>query len=105
MPNKNIIEKFINVVLEVIIPDKIILFGSQAREDSRPDSDYDFLVIKSGIIDEIAIAQNIYEKLADIDENFSADVIVATPENLEKYKNSIGSVFKPALKEGKVVYG
>lgn len=105
MPNKNIIEKFINTVLEIIIPDKIILFGSQAREDARPDSDYDFLVIKSGIIDEIEIAQSIYEKLVDIDEDFSADIIVATPENIEKYKNSDGTILKPALSEGKVIYG
>lgn len=105
MTNKNIIKKFINIVLEVIIPDKIILFGSQAREDSKPDSDYDFLIIKSGIIDEIDISQTIYQKLAEIDLDFSADIIVVTPEYVEKYKNSIGNIIKPALMEGKIIYG
>jgi uncharacterized protein len=105
MPDKNILDKIIQTILEVIIPDKIILFGSQARGEARADSDYDLLVIKTGIENESKIEGDIYERLYHNDVDVSVDVILATPEIVEKYKNAIGCVIKPALKEGITVYG
>jgi hypothetical protein len=32
------------------------------------------------------------------------DVIVATPEQIERYRDSIGLIYGPALREGKVLY-
>jgi hypothetical protein len=34
----------------------------------------------------------------------AVDVIVVTPEDIERYRNAIGLVIEPALKEGKTVY-
>jgi hypothetical protein len=31
------------------------------------------------------------------------DVIVATPEDIKGYKDAIGLIFRPALREGKVL--
>ncbi|MEI8390279.1 MAG: nucleotidyltransferase domain-containing protein [bacterium] len=105
MPDRNIIDKIINAVLKVLVPDKIILFGSQARGDARPNSDYDILVIKSGIENGSKIEGDIYEKLFYEDFLASVDVLVATPEIVEQYKDSLGCVLKPALKEGILIYG
>jgi len=102
MPDKNVIEKIINAILQVIVPDKIILFGSQARGQARPDSDYDILVIKSGIWNKLTIEQDIYEKIIGIDE--SIDILVRTPENIENDKNKAGSFISRVLKEGMVIY-
>lgn len=102
MPDKKL-EEIINRILQVIIPDKIILFGSRARGKAKPESDYDLLVIKSGIDDEIKIARKIYRNLIGVDE--SVDIMVEKPETLEKYKNSVGYIYKSALEEGIVVYG
>jgi len=102
MPDKKL-EEIINRILQVIIPDKIILFGSRARGNNKKDSDYDLLVIKSGIQDELLIARKIYRYLIGVDE--SVDIMVETPETLEKYKETPGYVYKSILKEGIVVYG
>jgi hypothetical protein len=34
----------------------------------------------------------------------AVDVVVATPEDLERYRDTPGLVFAPALRDGKVIY-
>ncbi len=97
------LQEIINRILQIIIPDRIILFGSRARGDYREDSDYDLLVIKSGVQDEIKIARKIYRNLIGVDE--SVDVMVEKPETIEIHKNNPGYIYKKAIKEGIVVYG
>lgn len=97
------LQEIINRILQIIVPDKIILFGSRARGNFRKDSDYDLLVIKSGVEDEIKLARKIYRNLIGLDE--SADVMVEKPETIEQHRDNPGYIYKQALKEGVVVYG
>lgn len=105
MPEKVILDKIINAILKVIIPDKVILFGSQARGTAHSDSDYDILVIKSGIDNERKINQAIYRVMVDLDIPIGVDIIVKTPESVEKNKKMTVSVIKEAVEEGVVIYG
>lgn len=86
------LEKIINRILSVLIPDKIILFGSRAKGYARETSDYDLLIIKSGIFNKLAVEQEIYEKLVGIDE--SIDLLVRTPE----YKFGVEFRYKTGCK-------
>ncbi|MBP8953053.1 MAG: nucleotidyltransferase domain-containing protein, partial [Armatimonadetes bacterium] len=40
-----ILDEIVRRIREAVDPDKIILFGSRARGDAGPDSDYDILII------------------------------------------------------------
>ena len=42
-----VLAEVVRRLVEAVDPDKIILFGSRARGDYRPDSDLDLLVIKA----------------------------------------------------------
>ena len=40
------LQKALDTIIKVADPDKVILFGSQAKGMGNPDSDYDFLILK-----------------------------------------------------------
>ena len=66
------------------------------------DSDVDLLVVMPVEGSKRQKASEIDLALAD--RTLPLDVIVVTPEEVEKYRNTAGSLIYPALKEGKVVY-
>jgi predicted nucleotidyltransferase len=83
-------------------PLRIILFGSWARGDARPDSDIDLLVVLPYVENKRQVAVRIGNALSDLPA--SKDIIVTTPEEIVARGNIIGDVLRPALREGKVIY-
>ncbi len=67
-----------------------------------PHGDIDLLVIKPGCFDRARLTGNIYKSLRGLQCN--VEVIVATPEEIDRYRNSPALVFYPALREGQVIY-
>ena len=96
------LQEIIDRIVEVADPERIILFGSAARGDMDGNSDVDLLVVKGGKYDYYSLLWDIYRKLRGVDQ--AVDVILATPEQVEKYKNTHCLIIKPALKDGKEVY-
>jgi len=96
------LNEIIRRIVEVANPDKIILFGSAARGQMGPNSDLDLLVVKSGDFHRGRLIEEIYMNLFGVGQ--AVDIIVVTPEDIERYKDSFAVVIYPALKEGKVVY-
>ncbi len=83
-------------------PEKIILFGSRARGDPRPDSDADLLVV-------MRVRGSRRRKAAQIDLALAGigmpkDVLVITPEEFIRYRDIVGTIVYPAVREGKVLY-
>lgn len=99
---REVLESLVRRIVNAVHPEKIILFGSAARNEMRPGSDLDLLVIKSGDYHHIEISQQIYRALGG--RNFAVDITVATPEEVAKYGNEHCLVLYPALREGKVIY-
>jgi predicted nucleotidyltransferase len=89
-------------VVEVARPQRIVMFGSAARGTARADSDVDLLVVKSGRFQRGRLVDAIYRNLRGA--GAPVDVIVVTPEEVERYRNDPCLIIAPALKEGKVVY-
>jgi predicted nucleotidyltransferase len=96
------IERMVKRIIEGFNPQKIILFGSYASGTFGPDSDVDLLVIMNVEGSKREIATQIDRAL--IDRRLPLDVIVATPEDVERYRKLVGNVIRPALREGKVLY-
>jgi predicted nucleotidyltransferase len=83
-------------------PDKIILFGSHARGTTDAHSDVDLLIVMPVTDTRRRLATEIDLSLVGID--LPADVIVVTPEEVERNKDRIGTIIRPAIREGKVLY-
>ena len=97
----SVLDDIIRRIVEVAQPQRIILFGSAARGDMNPHSDVDLLVVKDGV-HRRQLTQRIYKSLRGAQA--PVDVVVATPGDVERYRDTHALVIKPALQEGRVVY-
>ena len=89
-------------IVERFHPLRVVLFGSHARGDARPDSDVDLLVVLAEVGNRREATVEILRTLSDL--RVAVDVVVATPEEMERCGNIVGTVFRPALREGRVLY-
>ena len=89
-------------IVAISDPQQIILFGSQARGDARPDSDLDLLVVKEEMESPRAEAARIYRALAGL--KIPVDIVVARSDYVRRHRDVVGTIVRPALREGRVLY-
>ena len=89
-------------IVDAFSPAKIILFGSQARHDAKPDSDVDLLVVLDHVDDKRKAVADILALSRDL--IVSVDVVVTTPEEIARRGDVVGSILRPALREGMSLY-
>ncbi len=83
-------------------PDKVILFGSQAREQADKFSDVDLLVLTNpnGSRRKLMLAMD--RELRGL--NYARDIIILSTEEFERDKSIAGTIARYAHLEGKVLY-
>jgi len=80
----------------------IVLFGSRARGDARPDSDVDLLVVAPAEVSSTQWAATLRLALWDLDS--AVDVVVVSPEAFQTLKGFKSSVVHEAMAEGVVLH-
>jgi len=100
--DNEVLADVIRRIVRVAALERILLFGSTARGEAGPDSDLDLLVIKAGQYHRRDLAGEIYKNLRGVGR--AVDIVVVTPEDVERYRDSFALVIAPALREGRVVY-
>ena len=96
------IREMVRRIVEGFHPDRIVLFGSHARGDAGPDSDVDLLVVMP--VEGSKREKQIEIRLALHDIPVPKDIVVITPEELERKRRVPGTVVRPALQDGEVLY-
>jgi len=102
MPIERIIDQIVARIISTANPRKIILFGSAVRGEMGPNSDLDLLVVVASGQHRRKSAQKIYRNLVGV--GFAADIIVVTEDDIEKFKDHVGMIIQPALKNGRLLY-
>jgi predicted nucleotidyltransferase len=100
---RTVLDDIVRRIVEVAKPQQIVLFGSAARGAMGPDSDVDVLVVKSGRFHRGRLIEAVYRKLRGA--GAPVDVVLVTPEELERYRHDPCLIVAPDLQEGKLVYG
>ncbi len=82
--------EIIRHIVRVAAPERIVLFGSAARREEGPASDLDLLVIKPGRYHRGQLTEEIYLSLIGVGR--AVDVVVVTPEDVDRYQDALGLV-------------
>ena len=83
-------------------PERIILFGSQARGDAGESSDVDLLIICPLRGDRKTLMVEMDRTLGGL--GIARDIVLLTPEEFERDRQVPGTVARPASMEGRVLY-
>lgn len=101
-----VLERITRTIVEHLRPRRIVLFGSRARGDATSDSDYDIMVEMETDLPDGERANAVYglfpERASEYD--WSLDVHVHTPEEIERWKDDVGVVMYDIVREGLVLY-
>lgn len=98
-----VLEAIVQRLVAALHPERIYLFGSRARGDAGPDSDYDLLAVVSS--SHLAPHQRdllAFRALCGV--GVAKDVVVYTSEEFESRSRAASSLPATVLREGRLVY-
>ena len=102
MVNDSVLNEICDRLVKVFSPQKIILFGSQARGTADSRSDVDLLIICPILDSRRRLMVAMDRVLRGM--KLARDIIVMTPEEFERDRNIPGTIARPAWLEGKILY-
>jgi len=102
MNTSEVIESMVREIVTRFDPERIILFGSQARGDAVAESDVDLLVVMPDGVNRRKTAIAILNVLSDMP--LPKDVLVTTAHEIATRGKVVATVLHNALSEGKELY-
>jgi len=103
--NVPFIDKIIPLIVSLVSPDQIVLFGSYARGDYKEKSDIDLLIIKKNLRNEREINNILYKAFFENKINIPIDIISIDYNKYMELNSEIGYIYKTIKEQGKIIYG
>jgi predicted nucleotidyltransferase len=101
--DERLLQEIVRRIRQAGTPQRIVLFGSRARGDSKPDSDLDLLIIEESPLPRYRRAIPYLRALLGV---FPAkDVLVYTPAEVAAWADVPNAFVTTALREGRTLYG
>ncbi|MBM3335365.1 nucleotidyltransferase domain-containing protein [Candidatus Sumerlaeota bacterium] len=102
MKRREIIEEMKRRLVEKFDPQAVILFGSSVRGEPGQNSDIDLLILTPIETNYNDLWFAMYDSLADLE--VPKDLVLMTPGQFERDRQYVGTLARPAWREGKVLY-
>jgi predicted nucleotidyltransferase len=96
------LQDIVTRLVRAIDPDRIVLFGSRSRGESRPDSDFDLLIVKQSDEPPNRRVVAAYRALSGL--GVPKDILWSTPEEIADWAAVPNYVTTRAIREGKLLY-
>ena len=97
-----ILRDIVRAILAVGSPYKIVMFGSQARNESRPGSDLDLLIVEDSDLPRYRRPARYLRALTGLYPE--KDIVVWTPAEIQEWANVPNAFISTVLREGKILY-
>jgi len=104
--NQETIDQVVQAFVQEVDPEVVILFGSHARGDARPDSDVDLMVIEQVPFSPQRSRRAEYRRLSIAlrEFPFAKDILLYSRDEFDYWKDSPNHVVGRAQREGKVLH-
>ena len=104
--NQQTLDQLVQTIVQEVDPETVILFGSHARGDARPDSDIDLMVIEKEPFSAQRSRRAEYSRLSKALREFpnALDILLYSREEFDYWKDSPNHVVGRAQREGKVLH-
>ena len=102
MINRSDIERVAREIGTAAKAERVVLFGSYANDRMTADSDVDFLVVAESDLPRHKRSRELYRQLRPL--RFPLDIVVYTPDEVQRGCRTPVSFVSQALQEGKTVY-
>jgi predicted nucleotidyltransferase len=98
------LQLLVRAIIDHCAPLRVVLFGSAARGDMRENSDLDLMIVAAEGTDTKELGKSLYRMMRGVDVSTPVDFVVVTPSVLERHADTLGFVYREALREGYDVY-
>jgi predicted nucleotidyltransferase len=101
-PVQTALPQAVKRIVEILNPQKIVLFGSYANGFPTPDSDVDLLIVMETSASQVERYRNVSDLLYP--RQFPVDILVKTPREIDKALQKGDFFIKEIFQEGIVLY-
>lgn len=92
-------------IVDVLHPEQVWLFGSRARGEARPDSDWDFMaILPDGAPEQDLELVSVWRRLRDLRLQ-RVEVFTMTRGEFDAWKGSLGTLAEIVSSTGVLVHG
>jgi predicted nucleotidyltransferase len=106
MITDQMLREIVAAAVRAVDPERIILFGSYARDEAGLSSDLDLLIVERGPLGQGKTRRSEIKRLrrALWDFRVPIDILIYTEDEIAAWRDSVNHVIARSLREGRILY-